>query len=97
MNSQNQTVVPPSNEDQYSNTDFHISNVAPKTIWVVHSPKGPHFFLTKRDAEKQYKKWKKEHLYDKNKDFEKISKPLKYILDHSKQRKYIKMNGIEAA
>lgn len=98
MNSQKQTVVPPNNEKQYFNTNFHDSNIAPQTIWVVHDPTGgPHFFLTKREAEKQYKKWKVKHLYDKNEEFERISKPLKYILDHSKKRKFLKMNNFEAA
>lgn len=98
MKSQNQTVVPPSNESQYLNANFHNSQAAPKTIWVVHDPSGgPHFFLSKREAEKNYKRWKAQHLNDKNEKFEKISKPLKYILDHSKNRKFIKMNGFEAA
>ncbi len=98
MKSQNQTVTPPSNESQYLNANFHDSHAAPKTIWVVHDPTGgPHFFLTKREAEKQYKQLKIRHLYDKNAEFEKMSKPLKYILDGSKLRNYMKMNGPEAA
>ena len=98
MNSQKQTVAPPSNESQYFNTNFHDKKTAPKTIWVVHDPTGgPHFFLTKREAEKQYKIWKAHHLHNKNEEFEKMSKPLKYILDGSKIRNYIKMNGQEAA
>ena len=98
MSSQKQTVAPPKNESQYFSTNFHDSKAVPTTIWVVHDPTGgPHFFLDKREAEKQYKTWKKEHLYDKNETFEKMSKPLKYILDHSKKRKYLKMNNYEAA
>lgn len=94
MDSRKQTVVPPNSETKYFNTNFHDSKAVPKTIWIVHNPSGgPHFFLTKREAEKQYKKWKVKHLYDKNEEFEKISKPLKYILDGSKSRKIIKMNG----
>ena len=98
MNSHKHSVIPPINENQYFNTNFHNKKAVPKTIWVVHDPNGgPHFFLTKREAEKQYKKWKVNHLYTKNVEFEKISKPLKYILDGSKIRKYIKMDGDEAA
>lgn len=98
MKHQKQTVTPPNSETKYFNTNFHDKKAAPKTIWVVHDPTGgPHFFLTKREAEKQYKKWKVKHLYNKNEDFEKISKPLKYILDGSKTRNYLKMNGFEAA
>lgn len=97
MNSQKHA-SPPSSETQYFNTNFHDSHAAPKTIWVVHDPDGgPHFFLTKREAEKQYKKWKTHHLYNKNVEFEKMSKPLKYILDGSKRRNYLKMNGENAA
>ena len=93
MNSQNQTVVPPNNESQYFNTDFHNTKAAPTTIWVVHDPTGgPHLFLDKRKAEKSYKRWKKQYLNDKNAKFKKISKPLKYILDHSKRRRFLKMN-----
>lgn len=91
-------VTPPNNENQYFNTNFHHSQAAPKTIWVVHDPNGgPHFFLTKRDAEKQYKQWKRQHLYEKNESFQKISKPLKYILDGSKRRRYLKMNAPSSA
>lgn len=82
------SIVTPINEKQYFQTNFHDSITAPRTIWVVHDPDGgPHFFLTKRAAEHEYKKWKKRHLYDKNETFEKMSKPLKYILDGSKRRK----------
>ena len=98
MNQEKRIVIPPNNEEKYFNTNFHDKKTAPKTIWVVHDPDGgPHFFLTKRDAEKQYKTWKINHLHNKNEEFEKISKPLKYILDGSKLKKYVKMNGFEAA
>jgi hypothetical protein len=87
------SIVPPVNNEQYKKTNFHTSDTSPKTLWVIHNPiSGPLFFLSKREAEKKYKALKKQHLYDKNEEFEKMSKPMKYILDKSKIRKFLKMN-----
>ena len=86
-------IIPPSTESQYKKANFNISKTSPRTLWVIHNPiLGPVFFLTKREAEKKYKALKIQHLYDKNEEFKRISKPMKYILDHSKIRKHFKMN-----
>lgn len=93
MNKENHSFKQPGTKEQYYNTDFHCTKAAPTTLWVVHDPfQGPHFFLNKRNAEKMYKRVRKQYVHEKDEDLKKLSKPLKYILDHSKQRHYWKMN-----
>jgi len=80
-------IIPPSNLEDYYKSNFHNSKMSPKTMWVIHDPvNGPQIRFNKRDIEKLYKQLKTDHLYDKNEEFEKLSKPQKYILDNSQNR-----------
>lgn len=79
----------------YYNTNFHINGSEPHVLWVIHDPTGMRFFFTKREAEKEFKKIKKEASSSGNRGLiSKMSKPLKYILDNSKLKYTQKMNKI---
>jgi len=74
----------------YGNINFKTKGNQPHSLWIIHDPEsGPKYFFEKREADGYLKSLKKiaHETNDKDHPVYKMSKPLRYLLDHSSEKK----------